>query len=49
MEKNKTYNVQKGVWHTIATSRDARGLIVENADTSDDNSEFLEKEVRVVL
>ena len=49
MEKNKTYNVKKGVWHTIATSRDAHVLIVENADTDDTNSEFLEKEVRVEL
>lgn len=49
MEKNKCYNVKKGVWHTIATSRDAHVLIVENADTDDDNSEFMHKEVKVVL
>ncbi len=41
MEKNKTYNVKKAVWHSIVTSRDAHVLIVENADTSDANSEFM--------
>ncbi len=41
MEKNKTYNVKKGVWHSIITSRDAHVLIVENADTADENSEFM--------
>lgn len=49
MEKFKCYNVKKGVWHTIATSPDAHVFIVENADTSDDNSEFLHKEVKVDL
>ncbi len=49
MEKFKCYNVLRGVWHTIATSPDAHVFIVENADTSDDNSEFLHKEVKVVL
>ncbi len=49
MEKNKCYNVKKAVWHTIATSRDAHVLIVENADTADENSEFMHKEVKVIL
>ncbi len=49
MEKFKCYNVKKAVWHTIATSRDAHVLIVENADTKDENSEFMHKDVRVKL
>ena len=43
MEKNKIYNVRAGVWHRITTSRDAKVLIVENDDTSVDNSEYWEK------
>lgn len=43
MEKNKIYNVKQGVWHRITTSRDAKVLIVENDDTSKENSEYLEK------
>ena len=42
MEKFKCYNVKKAVWHTIATSRDAHVLIVENADTADENIKKLE-------
>lgn len=41
MEKNKIYNVQKGVWHNIIVSRDAKCLVFENLDTSAENTEFL--------
>ena len=44
MEKNKIYNVRAGAWHRITTSRDARVLIVENENTSKENSEYLDKE-----
>ena len=40
MEKNRIYNVKKGVWHSIAVSEDAKVLIVENADTGKENSEY---------
>ena len=43
MEKNKIYNVKQGAWHRITTSRDAKVLIVENHNTSKENSEYLEK------
>jgi len=43
MERNKIYNVKQGVWHRITVSRDAKVLIVENHNTSKDNSEYLEK------
>lgn len=48
MEKYKTYNVKKGVWHGILTSRDAHVLIVENADTADHNSEFMPLEKKEI-
>ena len=39
MEYGKIYNVPAGVWHGISVSRDAKVLIVENADTTKENSE----------
>jgi len=42
MEPLKFYNVRAGAWHNIFVSRDARVLVAENADTSRDNSEFLD-------
>ncbi len=34
------YNVKKGVWHTHTLSKDAMVLIVENKDTTYENSPF---------
>lgn len=42
MEKNTIYNVRKAVWHAICVSKDARVLIVENADTAAENSEYMD-------
>ena len=39
MTPGMIYNVQKGVWHQIFTQPGASCLIVENADTSAENSE----------
>lgn len=39
MEKYKIYNVKKAVWHGTAMSPDAKLLIVENHNTSAENSE----------
>lgn len=39
MEPYKVYNVKKGLWHHIVVSEDASVLIVENCDTTDENSE----------
>lgn len=39
MERGKIYNVPKGVWHGISLSRDGKVLIVENTDTTKENSE----------
>jgi hypothetical protein len=38
MEKHKGYNVKKGVWHAHTLSEDAEILIVENQNTSEENS-----------
>ena len=40
MEPLKVYNVRAGAWHNIFVSRDARVLVIENADTSKDNTEY---------
>ena len=42
MEKNKVYNVKHAVWHAITTSEDAHVLVVENDNTSKDNSEYMD-------
>ncbi|MBQ3356201.1 MAG: cupin [Oscillospiraceae bacterium] len=41
MEKFKTYNVKQGVWHNVIVSRDVKILIVENSNTSEENSDYL--------
>lgn len=41
MEKHKVYNVKKGIWHNIKVSRDAKVFIVENDNTTHDNSEYI--------
>ena len=38
MEKGKVYNVKKGLWHHIVVSEDATVLVVENSDTSMENT-----------
>jgi mannose-6-phosphate isomerase-like protein (cupin superfamily) len=40
MQPFKIYNVKKSVWHSHTLSRDAKVLIVENRDTTFDNSPF---------
>ena len=42
MERHKIYNVKKGVWHNIKVSPDAKVFIVENDNTTYDNSEYIE-------
>lgn len=41
MERYKTYNIRKGVWHNILVSKDVKVLIVENRETSEANSDYL--------
>jgi len=40
LEAGKVYNVKRGVWHTVVLSRDGSVLIVENRNTSRENSEY---------
>lgn len=40
LEPKKLYNVKKGVWHNLTGDEAMTLLIVENADTSKQNSEF---------
>lgn len=39
MEKEKVYNVRCGVWHQINVSKDATVLVVENRNTTKENTE----------
>ncbi len=39
MEKGVLYNIPRGVWHHITVSEDATVMVVENSDTSADNTE----------
>ncbi|HKL94143.1 MAG TPA: hypothetical protein VJZ69_02540 [Clostridia bacterium] len=41
MEKFKGYNVKQSAYHNILVSKNAKVLIVENNDTSDENSEYI--------
>jgi hypothetical protein len=41
MQLHKIYNVKKSTWHTHTLTRDAMVLIVENRDTTFDNSPFI--------
>lgn len=45
LDKNTIYNVKQKVWHAICVSRDAQLLIVENADTSVENTEYMQIEL----
>lgn len=41
MDKFKQYVVKKGEWHNIIVSRDAKVIVVENSNTSKQNSEYM--------
>jgi len=38
----QVYNVKQAVWHTHTLSKDAKVLVVENRDTTYDNSPFID-------
>lgn len=40
MQANQIYNVKRNAWHTTLLSRDAHIIIVENDNTSVENSEY---------
>ena len=39
MEKCKVYNIKKGMWHHIVVSPDAYVMVIENSNTSAENTE----------
>lgn len=42
LQPGSLYNVRKGVWHNHVLSRDAKVLVVENRNTTFNNSPFLD-------
>ena len=42
VEPNRIYNVRAGVWHSVITEPGTRMLVVENHNTSRDNSEYMD-------
>lgn len=42
LQPHRVYNVKKAVWHTHTLSRDAKVMVVENKNTTYDNSPFIE-------
>lgn len=42
MESNKVYTIKKGIYHTHTLSKDGKVLIIENENTSDDNSPVID-------
>ena len=40
MVVGKIYNIRKGAWHTASLSPDASVVIIENRDTTEQNSEY---------
>ncbi len=40
LETGKLYNVRQGVWHALLLSEDAKVLIVEERETSRENTEY---------
>ncbi len=42
LEPEKLYTVRAAVWHGIQVSRDANVLVIENSDTSRENSEYFD-------
>lgn len=41
-EKGKLYNVKCGTWHRVFMTPDSKIVIVENADTGKDNTEYMD-------
>ncbi len=42
MKPNTLYNIKKGVYHHVVMEKDASIIIVENSDTTAENSEYKE-------
>jgi ureidoglycolate hydrolase len=42
MERSKLYNIRRAAWHACAVSGSAKVLIVENHDTTEANSDYID-------
>lgn len=40
MQQGKLYNIKKNAWHNIVLEENSKILIIENEDTSPDNTEY---------
>lgn len=40
MQKNVVYNLPKGTWHHLTMSKNATVMVVENSETSNENTEI---------
>ena len=49
LERGKAYNVQKGTWHYLTVTEDARVFVAEASDTSDLNTDVLRFEEPYIL
>lgn len=49
MEPLKFYNVRAGAWHNIVVTPGSRVLVAENADTSKDNTDYMDLKTRRVF
>ncbi|HWQ46259.1 MAG TPA: hypothetical protein VN376_05295, partial [Longilinea sp.] len=45
MEMGKVYNIKARTWHSILMSLDASVLVIENRDTDEKNTNYIELEV----
>jgi ureidoglycolate hydrolase len=49
LEPGMIYNVKQKVWHTVILSTDGSVLIVENRNTSKENSSYLELDQKQIM
>lgn len=42
MEKNKVYNIPSTLWHNTITSKDTKMILIEDSNTSMDNTELVD-------
>lgn len=48
MKKNTIYTIPKSLWHNTITDKEAKLILIENADTSMDNSEILKLSIKEI-
>ena len=41
MKKGKAYLIEKGEWHSVTLSKNAKVVVIENVETGKENSEYL--------